>query len=93
MLPMPTSCSTTSFGMSVSSQLYFLSGGNSRAGNHVEQEETVDFGYFLWEREEGELASAAFKLNAISSDFTDYEYRSESDLNDEDSDWRLSPFE
>ena len=32
-----------------------------------------------------ELASAALKLNAISSDFTDNEYRSESDLNGEDS--------
>ena len=33
-----------------------------------------------------EHASAAFKLNAISSDFVDDEYFSERDFTDEDSD-------
>ena len=33
-----------------------------------------------------ELASAALKLNAISSDFVDDEYLSESDFTDEDGD-------
>ena len=32
------------------------------------------------------LASAALKLNAISSDFIDNDYLSESDFTDEDSD-------
>ena len=39
----------------------------------VEQEKTIDFGYFLQEREEVELASAALKLDAISSNFIDDE--------------------
>ena len=40
-----------------------------------------------------QLAYATLKLNAISSDFTDDEYLSESDFTDQDSDQSLSPFE
>ena len=40
-----------------------------------------------------ELTSGTLKLDAISSDFIDDEYLSESDFTDEVSDRSLSPFE
>ena len=76
----PASCSTRSLG--VSFLFNCISCHRHKIASSKRKQSTVDISC----EKEVELASVALKLNAISSDFIDDEYLSESDFTEEDSD-------